>query len=103
MWEQRREERRRWAPVTGQSRPTGLVGLTRGEVDVGEEDDVGGDEGDELRDADLLLEMDVNHVVVSQAAVGRRVELLQAGAQAAQEPGHRRKTTFRAFKQIHGV
>lgn len=103
MWEQRREERRCWTPVTGQSRQTGLVGLTRGEVDVGEEDDVGGDEGDELRDADLLLEMDVNHVVVSQAAVGRRVELLQAGAQAAQEPGQSRKTTFRAFKQIHGV
>lgn len=91
MREQTRKERRRWTPVTGQSRPTGSAGLTRGEVDVSEEDDVGGDEGDELRDANLLLEMDVNHVVVSQAAVGRRVELLQTGAQAAQEPGRSRK------------
>lgn len=46
------------------------VVLTRGEVDVGEKDDVCGDEGDELSDADLLFEVDVNHVVVSQAAVG---------------------------------
>lgn len=50
--------------------------LTRGEVDVGEKDDVGGDERDELGDADLLLEVDVNHVVVPEAAVGRRMELL---------------------------
>lgn len=63
--------------------------LTRGEVDVGEEDDVGGDERDELRDADLLFEVDVNHVVVPEAAVGRRVELPQTGPQAAQEPEHR--------------
>lgn len=45
-------------------------GLTRGKVDVGKKDDVGGDERDELRDADLLFEVDVDHVVVSQAAVG---------------------------------
>lgn len=95
--------KKRRTPVTGQSRTTVLVGLTRGEVDVGEEDDVGGDEGDELRDADLLLEMDVNHVVISQAAVGRWVELLQTGAQAAQKPVHSRKTTFSAFKQMHGM
>lgn len=60
--------------------------LTRGEVDVGEEDDVGGDERDELGDADLLFEVDVDHVVVPEAAVGRRVELPQTGPQAAQEP-----------------
>lgn len=36
---------------------------------------------------DLLFEVDVDHVVVSQAAVGRRVELLQTAPQAAQEPG----------------
>lgn len=46
------------------------VGLTSGEVDVGEEDDVRGDEGNELSDANLLFEVDVNHVVISQAAVG---------------------------------
>jgi len=63
------------------------AGLTCGEVDVGEQDDVGGDEGDELGNADLLFEVDVDHVVVSQAAVGRRVELLQTAPQAAQEPG----------------
>lgn len=45
------------------------VGLTCGEVDVGKKDDVCGDKGDELSDADLLFEVDMNHVVVSQAAV----------------------------------
>lgn len=60
-------------------------GLTGGEVDVGEEDDVGGDQRDQLGHADLLLEVHVHHVVVPEAAVGRRVELLQAGPQAAQE------------------
>lgn len=50
--------------------------LTRGEVDVSEKDDVGGDERDELCDADLLLEVDVNHVVVPEAAVRRWMELL---------------------------
>lgn len=48
----------------------GGVGLTCGEVDVSKKDDVCGDEGDELSDAYLLLEVHVNHVVVSQAAVG---------------------------------
>lgn len=67
--------------------------LTRGEVDVGEEDDVGGDERDELRDADLLFEVDVNHVVVPEAAVRRWVELPQTGPQAAQEPEYRSSET----------
>lgn len=60
---------------------------TCGEVDVGEEDDVGGDERDELGDADLLLEVHVHHVLLPQAAVGAGVQQLQAGAEAAQEPG----------------
>lgn len=46
------------------------AGLTCGEVDVGKKDDVCGDERDELSDADLLFKVDVNHVVISQAAVG---------------------------------
>ena len=71
---------------TGQTRQT--AGLTCGEVDVGKKNDVCGDEGDELGNADLLLEVHVNHMVISQAAVGRRVELLQTCPQAAEEPGH---------------
>lgn len=43
--------------------------LTRGEVDISEEDDVGGDKGDELSDADLLFEMDVYHVIFTETAV----------------------------------
>lgn len=62
--------------------------LTGGEVDVGEQDDVGGDERDELGDADFLLEVHVHHVVLPQAAVSRRVELLQPRAQAPQEATH---------------
>ena len=46
------------------------AGLTCGEIDVGKKDDVCGDEGDELRDADFFLKVDVNHVVISQTAVG---------------------------------
>lgn len=70
-------------------------GLTCGEVDVGEEDDVGGDQGDQLGHTNLLLEVDVDHVVVAQAAVCRRVKLPEAGAKAAQEPGRRRNTKIR--------
>lgn len=66
--------------------------LTCGEVDVGEQDDVSGDEGNEFSDADLLLEVDVDHVVVSQAAVGRGVKLLQAGPQAAKKTGRMQNT-----------
>lgn len=67
--------------------------LTGGEVDVGEEDDVGGDEGDQFGDADLLFKVDVHHVILTQAAVHRRVELLQTGTQAAQKPEHTHKHT----------
>lgn len=70
---------------------TTTEGLTCGEVDVGEQDEVGGDEGDELGDANLLFKVDVDHVVVPQAAVGWRVELLQTGPQAAQETGRRQR------------
>lgn len=66
---------------------------TCGEVDVGEEDDVGGDERDELGDADLLLEVHVDHVLLPQAAVGAGVQQLQAGAEAAQEPGEEQHVT----------
>ena len=59
-----------WCEVCERGEKKGRAGLTCGEVDVGEQDDVGGDERDELRDADLLFEVDVDHVVVSQAAVG---------------------------------
>lgn len=55
------------------------VGLTCREVDVGKKNDVCGDEGDEFSNADLLLEVDVNHVVISEGAVGGWVKLLQAG------------------------
>lgn len=43
--------------------------LTCGKVDVSEEDDIGGDERDELSDANLLFEMNVYHVIFTQAAV----------------------------------
>lgn len=43
--------------------------LTGGEVDISKEDDVGGDQRDELSDANLLFEMDVHHVVFTQSAV----------------------------------
>lgn len=69
--------------------------LTCGEVDVGEEDDVGRDQGHQLGHADLLLEVDVDHVVVAQAAVGRRVKLPEAGAEAAQEPARRQNAKIR--------
>lgn len=46
------------------------VGLTCREVNVGKQDDVGGNEGDELGNADLLFEVDMDHVVVSETAVG---------------------------------
>lgn len=55
------------------------VGLTCREVDVGKKNDVCGDERDEFSNADLLLEVDVNHVVISEGAVGGWVKLLQAG------------------------
>lgn len=79
----------------GRERLVRTDGLTCGEVDVGEEDDVGGDQGDQLGHADLLLEVDVDHVVVAQAAVCRRVKLPEAGAEAAQEPGRRQNTKIR--------
>lgn len=69
--------------------PASLLQPTRGEVDVGEQDDVGGHEGDELGDADLLLEVHVDQALSPQAAVGAGVQEHQAGPQAAQEPGHR--------------
>lgn len=80
-------------------RSGGIVPLTCGEVDVGEEDDVGGDQGHQLGHADLLLEVDVDHVVVAQAAVGRRVKLPEAGAEAAQEPGRSRNTKIRGAQK----
>lgn len=76
-------------------RSSGWSRLTCREVDVGEEDDVGGDQWDQLGHADLLLEVDVDHVIVAEAAVGRRVKLPEARAQAAQEPGHRKNTKIR--------
>lgn len=59
---------------------------TCGEVDVSEEDDVGGDEGDQLSNANLFLEVDVNDVLLPQGAVGARVQQLQPGAEAGEEP-----------------
>lgn len=61
------------------------MGLTCGKVDVSKQNDVCGDEGDELSNADLLLEMDVDHVIVPQATVGRRVEMFQTGPETVQE------------------
>lgn len=46
------------------------AGLTCGKVDVGKKDDICGDERNELCNADLLFEVDMNHVVISQTAVG---------------------------------
>ena len=76
-----------WAP---RREGGGRRARTCGEVDVGEQDDVGGDQGDELCHADLLLEVHVHEVVLAQAAVHRGVELLQTGPQAAQEPAGER-------------
>lgn len=59
---------------------------TCGEVDVGKEDNVGGDEGDQLSDADLLLEVDVHDVLLSQRAVGAGMQQLEARTEAAEEP-----------------
>lgn len=73
--------------------------LTCGEVDVGEEDDVGRDQRHQLGHADLLLEVDVDHVVVAQAAVGRWVKLPEAGAEAAQEPGRGQNAKMRGAQE----
>lgn len=75
---------------------TQRVGPTCGEVDVCKQDDVCGDERDEFSNANLLLEVDMNHVVVSQCAVGCRMELLQTCSQAAQEAEYTR------YKKLYG-
>lgn len=66
------------------------TGPTCGEIDVGKQDDVGGHEGDEFGDANLLLEVHVDQALRPKAAVGAGVQEHQAGPQAAQEPAHRR-------------
>ncbi len=60
--------------------------LTGGEVDISKEDDVGGDQRDELSDANLLFEMDVHHVVFTQSAVHWRMKLFQTGSETAYKP-----------------
>lgn len=59
---------------------------TCGEVDVSKEDNIGGDEGYQLSDADLLLEVDVHDVLLSQRAVGAGMQQLEARTEAAEEP-----------------
>jgi len=59
---------------------------TCGEVDVSEEYNVGGDEGYQFSDADLLLEVDVNDVLLSQRAVRAGMQQLEARAETAEEP-----------------
>lgn len=76
-------------PVLAQTKPQPPCrGPTRGEVDVGKQDDVGGHKGDELSDANLLLEVHVDQALCPKAAVGAGVQEHQAGPQAAQKPGH---------------
>lgn len=69
--------------------------LTGGEVDVGKEDDVGCDEGDQFSDTNLLFKVNVHHVILTQAAVHRWVELLQTASQAAYKPEHTNYTPGR--------
>lgn len=63
---------------------------TCGEVDVSEEYNVGGDEGDELSNANLLLEVHVNDAVLPQRAVWTGMQQLEARTEAAEEPGGER-------------
>uniref|UniRef100_A0A4W3ID67 Uncharacterized protein n=1 Tax=Callorhinchus milii TaxID=7868 RepID=A0A4W3ID67_CALMI len=51
--------------------------LTGREVDVSEENDVGGDQRNQFSDANLLLKMDVDNLVLSQGAVHTGVKVLQ--------------------------
>lgn len=53
---------------------------TCGEVDVGKQDDIGGHEGDELCNANLLFEVHMDQVLRSQAAVGAGVQEHESGA-----------------------
>lgn len=62
---------------------------TCGEVDVSEEYNVGGDEGYELSNANLLLEVHVNDAVLPQRAVRTGMQQLEARTEAAEEPGGR--------------
>lgn len=71
---------------------------TCGEVDVSEEYNIGGDEGYQLGNADLLLEVDVNDVLLSQRAVGAGVQQLEARAEAAEEPEMKSKQELTAPK-----
>lgn len=64
-------------------------GPTRGEIDVGKQDDVGGHEGNELGDANLLLEVHMDQALGPKAAVGAGVQKHQAGPQTVQEPGYK--------------
>lgn len=59
---------------------------TCGEVDVSEEYDVGGDKGYQLSNANLLFEVDVNDVLLSQCAVRAGMQQLETRAEAAEEP-----------------
>lgn len=59
---------------------------TCGEVDIGKQDDVGGHEGDELSNANLLFEVHMDQVLCSEAAVGAGVQVHEPGAKAAQKP-----------------
>lgn len=63
-----------------QMEPAGPLKLTCGEVDVGKEDDVGGDQRNQLCNANLLLEVDMDNVLFPQGAVGAGVQNLEAGA-----------------------
>lgn len=67
-----------------------LVRPTCGEVDVGKQDDVGGHEGDELSNANLLFEVHMDQVLCSEAAVGAGVQKHEPGTQAAQKPVKKR-------------
>lgn len=71
--------------------PPSLPGPTCGEVDVGKEDDVGGDQGDQLSDANLFFEVDMDDVLLPQGAVGAGVQQLEPGPEASEEPDTREK------------
>lgn len=65
---------------------TSLPGPTCGEVDVGKQDDVGGHQGDELRNTNFFLEVYMDQVLCPNAAVGAGMQEHEAGTKAAQEP-----------------
>lgn len=79
---------------------------TCGEVDVSEEYNVGGDEGYQLSNANLFLEVDVNNVLLSQRAVRAGMQQLEARAEAAEEPEMKSKqedVTYTAPDNHHTI